>query len=963
MCQRLKNKIHLYLSNQFNSMESIPRDVEYKVLNFIRKKIKEDWPFEKAVSLGTDQTVSEIIENLEYFCDVKIDEEQWRYLVKSSIALNKQKIHFEKEVEEHTVSQPHIRFPDAKVNDENGYWRDYRKVLESKLDPVSIENIRGISFNILKRLSPRSDEPIRGLVFGSVQSGKTANMEALITMAADNGFNIFIILTGMISSLNDQNQDRFHRDLNQGTHSFQFLTGYSNERINPSLKYVFIDMKTNRALKQVIKMLNSDPKNADKYKILIIDDESDYASVDSSSEKERRVGEKRSTTNEWLMRIVNSKNQKGQKIKHNFGCLNYVGFTATPYSNLLNECDVDKNGERTLYPGNFIVSIPMSNHYFGPQQIFGVPTDQAQYEGMPILNVTNDLDHDFKKLEKGESGDIPEDLRESVSWFICAVAALRFHGFKGPLSMMVNTSSNVDPHKNVAKAITEFINQGYEEIGDYLKVVYDNQCSKFPKSRLRECYPNYYGTIEEYEEHDAEILNYPAYDEIEPYITEILSTPAGHIRKVDKEYHYNNGIHICIENGTHDTVEDEPGAYSRLKYPEKDSDAPDAPAFLVVGGNVLSRGLTLEGLVSSFFFRNTKQADSLMQMGRWFGYRPGYELFPRIWLSSDSEKDFTYLAELDESLRGEIRECNRKNLSPDRCAIRLLSIPKAARLRGMLKSLTSKNKRKAEIPSSVSYIGQYEEYCIFRNDEKKLGDNKQHTVGFLNTLTEMGYGPQYPTENGKGPVEDWNVIRWSDVPHSVILESFLDKFEVGLEQTDSTYLLKEWLRNLKPGILDNWTVLLAGVNNPKNGKHFPEGSEFSVGMIQRSKEKRKSDIIQFKTLRSKGDLFRDVFPDEFKDKSTLRRIRSGDVDQDLRVLERSQQGLDNTPLMIIYCIDKDSKATIPKNGKEQRKVDLDSYDDVVTFLVEIPNVDTRNEDMVQIKLDPAKLTENEKDDS
>ena len=104
------------------------------------------------------------------------------------------------------------------------------------------------------------------------------------------------------------------------------------------------------------------------------------------------------------------------------------------------------------------------------------------------------------------------------------------------------------------------------------------------------------------------------------------------------------------------------------------------------------------------------------------------------------------LAELDEKLRNEIRECNNKGLSPSICAIRLLAVPKAARLRGMLNSLTAKNKRKNEIPSCVSYIGQYEEFCTFRDKQEQLTANKRRTETFLRIMTESGYGPELPSQ-------------------------------------------------------------------------------------------------------------------------------------------------------------------------------------------------------------------------
>ena len=131
-------------------MKPVPKDDENIVLHFIRSKIENDWSYDKALLLGRDVTIPVLLNEVEFYQGVKVDEEQWRFLVKKAIDLNNQRVYFSKINEEYTVSQPEIRFPDATVNDVNGYWTDYRKVLESKLDPGSIENIRGISYNILK---------------------------------------------------------------------------------------------------------------------------------------------------------------------------------------------------------------------------------------------------------------------------------------------------------------------------------------------------------------------------------------------------------------------------------------------------------------------------------------------------------------------------------------------------------------------------------------------------------------------------------------------------------------------------------------------------------------------------------------------------------------------------------------------------------------------------------------------
>lgn len=89
-----------------------------------------------------------------------------------------------------------------------------------------------------------------------------------------------------------------------------------------------------------------------------------------------------------------------------------------------------------------------------------------------------------------------------------------------------------------------------------------------------------------------------------------------------------------------------------------------APAFIVIGGATLSRGLTIEGLISTFFLRSVGQADTLMQMGRWFGYRKKYELLPRLWITDKTRQQFAFLATLDQELRDEIQYMDLTGRSP-----------------------------------------------------------------------------------------------------------------------------------------------------------------------------------------------------------------------------------------------------------------------------------------------------------
>ena len=159
------------------------------------------------------------------------------------------------------------------------------------------------------------------------------------------------------------------------------------------------------------------------------------------------------------------------------------------------------------------------------------------------------------------------------------------------------------------------------------------------------------------------IPDYPEYDEIAAQVRIILGDGISHIQLGDDgDLTYHKGIHLCIDNCVNNGISD--GMHVRLAYPESGKMPSPAPAFIVVGGATLSRGLTLEGLMSTFFIRSVGQADTLMQMGRWFGYRKNYELLPRIWMTEKTKEQFEFLSALDQELRDEIQYMDINGRSP-----------------------------------------------------------------------------------------------------------------------------------------------------------------------------------------------------------------------------------------------------------------------------------------------------------
>lgn len=922
------------------------QETRYSAIKIIRGKLKTQYTPETVMMLG-QKTRDELLDNIYNFYELKLTWEEWEDCVNTAIELDKLRIESIKESNRRTVSEPGIRL-DLDMVKEHPYWDQYSEYLHEELGLESATIIKASCENILKRLSLDSEEPIKGLVHGSVQSGKTANMEGLISMAADYGFNVFIVFTGNVTSLNDQTKNRFEDDLQRGQYTFQMVsTDESKYRFNPAHKSLCVTMKTNTRIKKIIKWLTNNPSLASKYKILVIDDEADYASINSAKDGKPPTG-----TNKYFRYLVNGKNVKGEDFGGRYGSINYLAYTATPYANLLNE-----QGKETLYPNSFIASIITSNRYFGPQQIFGVHTLNVDYPGLPICLSSPSLDSDFRRFEKGKDSELPEELKESIAWFISATAALRYKGFKKPLTMMINTSPYVDPHLFVSEAVIRYIENERKDDGQlfkYCRIVYEGETARFSKKILKENYLEYWG--KEYSDHEPKIIEYPSFDEITPTLRHMLSQNCTEIElDEEKEYSFSDKIQICIENGKTNfiQVDDEYTQFGKVKYPSKEMECPTAPAFIVIGGNILSRGLTLEGLISTFFFRPVRQADTLMQMGRWFGYRPKYELFPRIWMSDTTFRDFEYLARLDELLKDEIRDCSDRGLDPGRCAIRLLAIPDGETLRGALRSHSSITKIKNMKKASINYSGRYEEYCKFSNDCEQLQGNLECVRSFLNGLASIGINAEH---SDKPEDKGWGVYRWKDVPSNVILEKFVKKFKYGIKndgKEDQGYkLFVDWLSGtIKKGVLPKWTVLFAGIETKEENKLFRLNDDISIGKINRAKKIYSDEsIIDIKTLRSRADLFKDIFPSEFENKYLLNQIKKGDYSSDLRKRQRNEENITN-PLLLIYCIDKNSVSRVKNGVPSEHTTDLNAVCDVASFLIEVPSSDDEDDSMVEIKLD------------
>lgn len=827
---------------------------------------------------------------------------------------------------------PPVTIPDDSKNDNNyvldtregSAWVSYKRTLkENNFDLDDIHSIQEASHKILNKLSldTRESGPVKGLVIGSVQSGKTANMAALMAMAADQGWNMFIILSGTIENLRLQTQARLISDLNSATNvswtpidnvstSPHYINGLSNLSLGNGAKqrYLMVCLKNSTRLKNLLNWMANDTKNRENLKILFIDDEADQAGVNTASanKKDPNGDIERTKINKSLVNFFMNKNGKGETVSTSVRALDYVAYTATPYANILNE----PPSKESIYPSNFVACLKTSNKYFGPQQIFGI--EGTDCDGLTIVNTISENELDKIKSMSSNDSTLPNGLEESILWFYCCLATQRVRKINKPCSMLIHTSQKQIDHERIAGAIKKWF-MSFDVLGfvKKCKETYEKQRNKISKEEFYCSYPNY---------KNKDINDYLSFESISDEIASIFKHGLNSI-KIDEDQvvSYTKGVHLCIDNCSHNFIEN--GEHIRLLYPDKKHQLDYASGFIVVGGATLSRGLTIEGLVSTYFLRTVKQADTLMQMGRWFGYRNGYELYQRIWLTDNTISQFKFLSVLDYELRNEMLDMQESGLSPSMVGIKVKVYPKRSFL-----EITSKNKSKSAIVTDMDFTGVASQTTIFYDDEKKLHENLINTKDFIGKLGK----PSDLTEHIKAN----NYIWWENSNKDLVMEYISS---LAFPKNDTTFmdvkLFKDWYSKIaeKNGI-NKWNVVVAGLDNPNPSNQLKIG-ELNICKVNRSKKKTLNDgLIRIGALRAPKDWYVDVNPNASGlDISDKRSIEKSATDSYKKV--RRNAGLGDTSLLVIYFIDKNS---IPKKG-EHNRVPMGTKDDVVGISIVIPD--------------------------
>lgn len=408
---------------------------------------------------------------------------------------------------------------------------------------------------------------------------------------------------------------------------------------------------------------------------------------------------------------------------------------------------------------------------------------------------------------------------------------------------------------------------------------------------------------------------------------------------------YNRGIHLCIDNCSNNGLTED-GMHMRLAYPdERNEKSPDyATAFIVVGGNTLSRGLTLEGLVSTFFLRSAGQADTLMQMGRWFGYRPGYELLPRIWLTEDTVEKFEFLSDIDMDLREQIYQMQLAGKGPEDFNLTLMTSPKVSWM-----SLTSRKKMQMAVAAEVDFSGMDTQLTVYSKDPSEQLGNIAAAEFFISTLGEG---------RKSSNTEAWI---WKNIPFNKIETDFFGKgFKMpetsrAFQQID---LLSEWIQEqTKKGEMLNWNVLLCGVKRSsltEKDKIWSLSNSISIGKINRSCKTDSEDRVNIGVLSGKKDYVADITEDMLESTVWHEMITSKNLSSRYRDY-RVKAKVEKIPLFLIYMIDKNSKPSKKVSNGERGRIALAMEHDLIGITMVIPGIRGVRGTVTRLKIRPMQI--------
>lgn len=657
------------------------------------------------------------------------------------------------------------------------YWERLRSWLgRQDWAPLVINTLDQVSDDILDLAGDPQREGSwagRGLVVGDVQSGKTAAYTALISKAADAGYRLIILLTGRLESLRRQTQERLDEGfvgldssevLQQaqmrtnravgvgvidGRRAAGVFTSRSRDfnrqlvtqlgfRLDSTKEPVLVVIKKNKSILENLEIwlkgYNSGPDGKIGEPLLLIDDEADEASINTNPESADPT------------RI----NERVRALLALFHRSSYVGFTATPFANVFIDPDTaDEMLGDDLFPRDFIYTLEVPTNYVGPQQVFS--------ESSGITRWNDDAEAFFPEDHKlgHPVPAMPATLHEALRCFLISttIRDLRGEG-RTHRSMLVNVSRFTAVQDQVAALLDSEVRDIQRDVRNFSHLRPEDAMGIPSLRLLRETWEREFDV----HEFDWAAVQVALHEAIQPVQVRSVNQRTG-AASLDYKTHREQGLRV-----------------------------------IAVGGNSLSRGLTLEGLSTSYFYRNSQMYDTLLQMGRWFGYRDGYADLCRLWLSEEAFQWYAHITTASDELRREFKRMRRLNLTPKDFGLKVRAHPDS-----LIVTARNKMRRANSIVRRVSLDGEGIETARLRSSAGAIRANRDAVARFIQALIRSVGDPE-PSEFGS--------TIWRNVPKEGVA-GLLAEFETHpLNYDFQADQLSEFISRTSEPRLQLWDVVI-----------------------------------------------------------------------------------------------------------------------------------------------------------
>lgn len=621
------------------------------------------------------------------------------------------------------------------------YYDRYRKYLSSKGFGTAVLGVLDKDTDKVVGLMQDPDKSgrwaRRGLIVGNVQSGKTANYTGVICKAADYGYKFIVILTGIQEDLRIQTQERIEEgfvgissEATSGKDSAIGVGLYGLERrpiclttraddfranardLGVSLQslsepLVLVMKKNSRTLANLIDWLEIRNRQAgariSSIPMLLVDDEADNASVNVS-----KTEDSPSAINDRIRKLLDS-----------FDKNVYLGYTATPFANIFIDPDGKDAMEREdLFPRDFIISLDAPSNYVGASRIFHESGDL--HETLVTVDDHSEVLPERHKISHPLS-QIPESLKDAVRTFVLSRAIRIVRGQdKSHSSMLVNASRFNDVQTKLTGLVSDHLNSIRSACIGHAGLAEKEALADPELNKLKETWTERYENKlpEKWKEIQAALVR-----AVGPI--EVRKVNSKSPDKLDYRRYKNEGLHV-----------------------------------IAIGGFALSRGFTLEGLTVSYFLRNSMMYDTLLQMGRWFGYRDGYSDACRIYMTDEAIDWYAHISEANDELRHEFNRMERAGAKPVDFGLKVRAHPESL-------IVTARNKMKSgqKIRHSVSLAGKMIETQRLRTDA--TATNRKVLSNLLDSLAHIGM----PDTKG-----NFGYL-WTNVAVASLVRNFVSNFQ------------------------------------------------------------------------------------------------------------------------------------------------------------------------------------------